>query len=324
MLSKRILEMPKIDLHCHLDGSLPKDVLENLLGRAIASSELKVSENCSSLSEYLTKFDLPLSCLQTAEAFRMASKEFLLSLQEDNIKYVEVRFAPQLSVREGLGCKKIMEAVLDGLETARAECGIHYGVIACMMRHHTEEQNLRMLKECGEFLGEGLYAVDLAGDESGFPTKKFYELFRQAKRMGYPFTIHAGECGDVNSIRCAIEWGASRIGHGIAMSGVSEVQKLCVQKHIGVELCPISNYQTRAVAPNQKYPLEEFEKNGVFVTINTDNRTVSGTNITKEMEFLQTRLGICEEQLRKYQLNAVEMAFCNDEVKHFLWKELLT
>lgn len=322
MLHKEFLDRPKIDLHCHLDGSMTLSCIQELLGREVSAEELQAGENCRSLSEYLVKFDLPLEAIQTREGLRKAAKDFLLDLKKEQTAYVEVRFAPQLSRHQGLNCGEVMESVLIGLEEAKAQCGIEYQVIACMMSHHDEETNLRMLKECREFLGEGLCAADLAGDEAGFPRQKFYPLFQAAKKLDYPFTIHAGECGDVNNVVMAAEWGASRIGHGIAMRGNKEVQKLIAGKHIGVELCPVSNYQTKALKPGELYPLREFAASGVPVTINTDNRTVSNTSITKEMEFLYENFGITEEELLRCQLNAVDVAFCDDGVKHKLWKRL--
>lgn len=321
-MSENILKMPKIDLHCHLDGSMSQDTLSELCGREVKMEEIQVGEPCGSLAQYLEKFDLPVSCIQTPEGLKLGAKNFLLDLQKDRMQYVEVRFAPQLSTSQGMNCKKVMEAVLDGLEEAKAQCGIEYGVIACMMRHHREDVNLQMLKECREFLGEGLVAVDLAGDEAGFPTKNFYELFKTAKAMDYPFTIHAGECGDVNSILMAAEWGAARIGHGIAMMGNPQVQEICRKKHIGIELCPVSNYQTKALKPGICYPIREFAKNGVLVTVNTDNRTVSNTSMAGEMQFLQKNFDITEEELLQYQFNAIEVAFCDDSVKQKLWRAL--
>ena len=322
MFEKEILNMPKIDLHCHLDGSMTQKGIEKILEREVGISELQVSSECRSLAEYLEKFDLPLECIQTPEGLKESSKEFLLNLQGDNVKYVEVRFAPQLSTTRGMNCTTVMEAVLEGLKAAKEQCGIYYQVIACMMRHHSEETNLSMLKECREFLGEGLCAVDLAGDEAGFPTRNFYELFQCAKKLDYPFTIHAGECGSVQSILDAVEMGAGRIGHGIAMKGIPEVQKELAKKHIGVEMCPISNYQTKALRPGEVYPIREFANAGVPVTVNTDNRTVSNTSLGKEMKFLWEQFGISVEELYQYQKNALEAAFCDELMKHEVWKSL--
>jgi adenosine deaminase len=178
------------------------------------------------------------------------------------------------------------------------------------------------MRECREFLGEGLCAIDLAGDEKSMPNALFGNLFAEAKKLDYSYTIHAGECGSVQSILDAVEMGAKRIGHGIAMMGNVEVQKLAANKRIGVEMCPISNYQTKALQPEQIYPVREFAKAGVPVTINTDNRTVSNTSITREMEFLNERFGISDEEFYQYQMNAVDVAFCDDAMKHEIWKAL--
>lgn len=322
MLEKDFLNRPKIDLHCHLDGSLTLKSMSEILGRTIHKNEIQVSDDCTSLAEYLQKFDLPIASIQTKEGLKKAAKEFLLELQKDHVKYVEARFAPSSSCSEGLSCGQVMEAVLDGLKEAHEECGILYQVIACNMRHLDEETNFRMMKECREFLGEGLCAIDLAGDEAGFPNGMFENLFMEAKKLDYPYTIHAGECGSVQSVLDAVELGAKRIGHGIAMMKNPDVQKLLASKRIGVEMCPISNYQTKALAQTDVYPIREFAKMGVLTTINTDNRTVSGTSITREMEFLNERFGISEEELYQYQMNAIDVAFCDDSMKHEIWKAL--
>lgn len=320
MLTKNFLSRPKIDLHCHLDGSMTLKGISEILGKNVTEADIQVSDDCTSLAEYLQKFSLPLKCIQTEMGLKKSAKDFLLGLQKDNVKYVEVRFAPSLSMEEGLSYKQIMESVLDGLKEASKECGIMYQVIACCMRHHDEETNLRMLRECREYLGYGLGAVDLAGDEAGFPTKNFYNVFDYARKVEYPFTIHSGECGDVGNILLAAEWGAKRIGHGIAMRGKPEVMKVIADKRIGVEMCPISNYQTKSLEPGSVYPIREFAKAGVLATINTDNRSVSNTSIAREMEFLNEQFGIEEEELYKYQMNAIEVAFCDDVMKHEIWK----
>ena len=322
MLSKEILNMPKIDLHCHLDGSLTQACLSELSGREVAIGELQVSEDCQNLAEYLEKFDLPLQYLQTADGLRKASRSFLLDLKKDNVSYVEVRFAPLLSVNEHLNCKQVMEAVLTGLEEAKKECLIPYNVIACAMRHHSTEDSLQMMKDCREFLGNGLCALDLAGNEAAFPMEGFRELFAEAKKMGYPFTLHAGECGSVENVIESVNAGATRIGHGIALRGNSEAIAFCREKKIGIEMCPISNMQTKAVARKEDYPIREFLDAGLLVTLNTDNRMVSNSTIAKEMDFVQNNYGISDEELRKITENAIEVSFAEDEVKQMLWKQM--
>ena len=166
-----------------------------------------------------------------------------------------------------------------------------------------------MIRTAREYLGNGVCAADLAGAEAIYPMSEFMELFGQAKKLGMPFTIHAGECGNVQNILDSVEAGALRIGHGIAMRGNSEVQKMIREKGIGIEMCPISNLQTKAVESESQYPLREFLDNGIKVTINTDNRTVSNTTMTKELQFIQEHYRITDEEIRLMMINAVDTAF---------------
>ena len=195
-------------------------------------------------------------------------------------------------------------------------------MIVCAMRNHSFEENLDMLKTARAFLGQGVCAADLAGDEASWPMSGFTGLFEEVRKMGFPYTIHAGECGSVQNIIDAVNCGAARIGHGTAMRGNPEVQKLCREKHIGIEMCPISNLQTRAVESTAQYPMREFLDAGLLATINTDNRTVSGSSVTKELEFIQKEYGVRDEEVLLLMRNAVSVSFAPDEVKAELLKEM--
>ena len=322
MQKNQIRQMPKVELHCHLDGSLSPGLIRSCLGREVPDSELMVAPDCRNLAEYLEKFSLPLCCMQTRDGLRMAGYDLIRSCAQENVCYVEVRFAPQFSHQQGLSDREVIQAVLDGLEQGRREYGVEYGVIVCAMRHLPEEENLAMIQAAAEFLGKGVCAADLAGDEAAYPMGGFMQLFEQVRAMGMPFTIHAGECGSVQNIRDAITAGAKRIGHGIAMRGDHELQSFCRERGIGVELCPHSNLQTRAVGSEAEYPLTEFLQAGVPVTINTDNRTVSGCTLTDEMAFVQTEWGVTDEQLWQMTENAVVVSFADDEIKTRLLEKI--
>lgn len=312
----------KVELHCHLDGSLSPSYIRSQLGEDITLSQLQVSEECRNLAEYLEKFDLPLLCMQTEEGLRRAGYDFIQSCAAENVQYVEVRFAPMLSLQKGLSPEHVIQAVLEGLEQGKQKFAVDYQVIVCAMRHHSQEENLRMLKAARLFLREGVCAADLAGNEAAYPMTEFLELFAQVKKMEMPFTIHAGECGNAKNIRDAIEAGAKRIGHGIAMRGNDEIQKLCRERHIGIEMCPRSNLQTKAVEELSRYPLREFLDHGLRVTINTDNRTVSNSTLTKEFAFIQESFGITDEEVIKMTRNAVEVSFAEDEIKERLHRKI--
>lgn len=315
--------MMKVELHCHLDGSLNVDFVDEVLrkqgivyGKEELRKKLEVQPDCTSLSEYLEKFDLPLLCLQTTEGLSRAAYELVQDVSKEDVKYIEVRFAPMLSVSGGLTCKEVIASVVEGLQQGQREFGVYASAIVCAMRHHTLEQNMEMLKVAREFVGKGVCALDLAGDEAAFPTILFRELFLKAKEWDIPFTIHSGECGSVENIREAIELGAKRIGHGIALQKSPELRGLCREKRIGIEMCPTSNLQTKAVVDFSEYPLREFLREGLLVSIHTDNRTVSATTVEKEQAYFD------ENIIRQCTLNAIETAFTNDEIKNEL-REML-
>lgn len=322
MTKDKLTVLPKVELHCHLDGSLSREFIERRLNRKVSQSELSVSDDCRSLNEYLEKFDLPGKCIMDEEGLSEAGYDVLKSMKQENVCYAEIRFAPLLSETEDMNCAKVTEALLAGLEKGKKDFGIEYGVITCAMRHHSEEENRRMIRTAREYLGYGVCAADLAGAEALYPMSEFMELFQETKKLGMPFTLHAGECGSVQNILDSVEAGAGRIGHGIAMRGHREVQKELQRKGIGIEMCPVSNLQTKAVESTKDYPMREFLDNGLKVTVNTDNRTVSNTTLTKELAFIQKTYGITDEEIRLMMKNAVDVAFADDAMKERILKRL--
>ena len=303
MTIEQLKALPKAELHCHLDGSLSREFMESQLGRRVQPEELSVSDDCTSLAEYLEKFSLPGQCIMDEKGLEAAGYDVLRTMSQENVRYAEIRFAPLLSETSGMNCRAVIEAVLKGLERGRADFGTEFGVITCAMRHHSQEDNSRMIKTAREYLGYGVCAADLAGAEAAYPMAQFMELFQNIHKLEMPFTLHAGECGSVQNIVDAVKAGAGRIGHGIAMR-------------------PISNLQTKAVNSPSEYPIREFLNTGLKVSINTDNRTVSNTSLTKELQFIQNTYGIQEEEIRLMMKNAVDTAFATDEVKERLYSEL--
>lgn len=319
----------KIELHCHLDGSLNLNFVDEMLReqgiiyeRSELEEKLKANPDCTSLTEYLEKFELPLLCLQTREGLKRAAYEVVENVASEGVKYIEVRFAPMLSILKGLNCSEVIASVVEGLEEAGKKYGVFASAIVCAMRHHSLEQNLEMLHAARKFVGQGVCALDLAGDESIFPTKLFRPLFEQARAWKIPFTIHSGECGSVENVREAIELGAKRLGHGIALQKSCQLRQLCREKEIGIEMCPTSNLQTGAVDSLENYPLKQFLEEGLLVSIHTDNRTVSGTTLLIEEAFLKDQLGLSEQVIEKCTENAIKTAFASAEIKEQLLQEL--
>lgn len=322
MTIEELKTLPKIELHCHLDGSLSKELIEKRLNRPVKEEELSVSDDCESLVEYLEKFALPGECLRDAEGLEEAGYDVLRTMSQENVVYAEIRFAPLLHVNHGFRTTQVIEALLRGLERGKKDFGVDYNVIVCVMRHHSFEESYAMIQEAYPFLGKGVCAADLAGAEGLYPMAGFMEFFKKVKELGMPFTLHAGECGEVQNILDSVDAGALRIGHGIAMRNHPEVQGLIREKGIGIEMCPISNLQTKAVADTSEYPLREFLDAKVPVTINTDNRTVSNTSLTKELEFIQRVYGIRDEEILQMMQNAANTAFVDEGKKQQLLSKL--
>ncbi len=322
MTTEELKALPKVELHCHLDGSLSREFIENRLGRPVKQEELQVSDDCTSLVEYLEKFALPGQCIMDEKGLEEAGYDVLRTMSLENVRYAEIRFAPLLSETAAMNCRSVIEALLKGLERGRADFGIRFGVITCAMRHHSQEDNSRMIKTAREYLGYGVCAADLAGAESVYPMSQFMELFQNARKLEMPFTIHAGECGSVQNIMDSVKAGAGRIGHGIALRGHYDLQRELATHGIGIEMCPISNLQTKAVNSTAEYPLREFLNAGLTVSVNTDNRTVSNTSLTKELQFIQKVYGIRDEEIPLLMKNAVDTAFVSEEEKERLYSEL--
>ncbi len=326
------MRLPKhfIDLHLHLDGAITLPIakrlaqLQNQMLPASSDEELaqllSIPKSCKDLNEYLKRFDLPISLLQTKESISEAV--FLVSeqLRRENVIYAELRFAPQSFTACGLTQREVIEAALDGL--ARTSfCG---NLILCAMRglgrETANEETVRLAKEYLVTHG-GVVAFDIAGAEGLFPTSDYRDLFALAAKLDVPFTIHVGEAAGADSVRCAIEMGARRIGHGIRSFEDETLIELLQKRQIPLEICPTSNRQTHAVADMRNYPLADFVKKGLCVTINTDNPAISSTTIAEEFAYAQT-LGITFEQEQRMLLSAVDAAFTDEATKQRL-KQLL-
>jgi adenosine deaminase len=319
-------KLPMIDLHVHLDGCIQPETLKKLAmkqGRPLPSDDctallpyVQVDEDCTSLTEYLTKFDFVLPFLQTADALEEVAFEVVRQAAEHRIKYIEVRYAPQLHRDNGLNVAHTIEAVLEGLRRGEERFDVKARVIAICMRSHSIAANLEVVAVAASYVGSGLVAVDLAGDEASYPASLFREVFTLAAELGIPVTIHAGEAAGADNIEEAVlRLGASRIGHGVRLRENPNVLRLIKERGIPLELCPTSNIQTKAVTGWDAYPIREYYDEGILFTVNTDNPGVSGTNITKEYQVLAERFGFTLREITTLILNGVEASFLGPHEK---------
>jgi len=322
--------LPKVLLHEHLDGVLrPKTVIA--LARSAKYDELPTGDpdelarwfhqgaNQGSLPKYLEGFAHTIAVMQTEEALERVAYEQAEDLSRDGVAYFETRFAPIFHTRKGLSHQQVVSAVLRGLERGRKDFGISSGLIICAMRNM--DVSLEMAELAVDFRERGVVGFDLAGEEGGHPPKKHVEAFHYIQRQNFNITIHAGEGFGKESIWQAIQYcGAHRIGHGtrliddIAVADgkavkLGDLAQYVLDKRIPLEICLLSNVHTGAARSLSEHPFKILYQEKFRVTLNTDNRLMSDTTMTKEFEAAQDTFGLSLDDFEKITINAMKSAF---------------
>jgi adenosine deaminase len=295
--------LPKADLHVHLDGSLRLETILEL-GRQYGvelpaidlpglDAAIGCGRNFGSLVEYLRGFDITLRVMQTEEALERIAFELAEDAHRENVRYMEVRYAPMLHTRLGLKLTKVVEAVLAGLRRARETYGIKANVIVCGIRNISAESSYQMAELAVAYKGRGVVGFDLAGAEADFPPKHHRAAFQLVRDNNVNCTIHAGEAYGPESIAQAIHvCGAHRIGHGCRLREDGDLLHYITDHRIPLECCPSSNVQTGAVKDLATHPLKLYFDLGVRVTVNTDNRLITDTSVSKELDLVHSELGV--------------------------------
>jgi adenosine deaminase len=312
--------LPKTDLHCHLDGSmrlktilelgeqqkvkLPADTEEGL------AKAIHMGQMCKNLEEYLVAFDVTLSVLQTAEALYRAAHELAVDAAAENVRYLEVRYSPALHLQKGLKMTTVIDSVLEGLRAAKRETGIKCGVIVCGIRHINPQTSMRLAELSVAYKNRGVIGFDLAGAEASFPAKDHKEAFQLILKNNVNCTAHAGEAFGPESIGQAIHYlGAHRIGHGTRLREDGDLLNYVNDHRIPLEVCPSSNVQTGAVPSLAAHPLKFYLDYGLRVTINTDNRLITDTTVTKELWLAHKHMGLELDDLTTTLVAGFKSAF---------------
>ena len=309
-----------VELHLHLDGALSIDNCKkiakiqniNIPDDNEISKMMTVSEGCNDLNEFLTKFDFALSLLQTPEGIENAIKNLEEELVEQGIVYAEIRFAPQLHATKGLSQDEVVAAAIKGLESSKLKSNL---ILCCMRGDNNHNENIETVKIAKKYLGKGVCAIDLAGAEALYPTANFEDVFKYAKELGVPFTIHAGEADGPKSVYDAIRFGAKRIGHGVRAVEDNDLIKIIAKQGITLEICPTSNICTSTYSKIEDIPIKKFIDNGINITINTDDPTVCNTKLKEELKLVANTFGLTYEDIVKLQLNAIKASFASEKIK---------
>lgn len=319
LTSEQLRRIPKAELHCHLDGSVrPSTLLE--LGReynvamprdtADALRDYMLVSDAKSLEDYLKRFEVTVSVMQTAEAIERIAYELVADAAADGVRYIEVRNAPILNSRGGLELGEALEAQIRGLERAERDYGIVARSIVCSLRQLPPETSLELAKLAVAYKGSGVVAFDLAGGEAGFPASAHAEAFAWARKHNLAITVHAGEGDGARSVRDAVhKCGADRLGHATRLIEDPDLTQYVNDRRIGLEICLTSNVQTHAAKSYETHPLRQYFDRGMNVALNTDNRLMSGTTLTDEYVFAARHLDFTLNELCTLALNGFESAF---------------
>jgi adenosine deaminase len=321
-----ISKLPKTDLHVHLDGSLRiETILElakednvELPARDAAGLRraMNIGQNCGSLVEYLKAFDVTLRVLQTRKGLVRSAYELAEDAARENVRYMEVRYSPMLHTRQGLKLTTVVEAVLEGLRAAQEEYGIESNVIICGIRNVSAESSLEMAELAVAYKNRGVVGFDLAGAEYDHPAKHHRAAFQLVRDNNINVTIHAGEAYGPESIAQAIHvCGAHRIGHGCRLRENGDLLHYLNDHRIPLECCPSSNVQTGAIRDLASHPIKLYKNLGLRVTVNTDNRLVTDTSVSKELWLCHKALGWGLADLKQVVLNGFKSAFLPFHVK---------
>jgi len=327
-----LFRLPKTDLHCHLDGSIRPRTMWDILEEEKANpfkniEELKanvsVPLDCSGLVEYLKCFDYVLAHLQKPKYIKRIAYELCEDAAAENVRRLEMRFSPILHTEKGAKPEEITEAAVQGALDSSRDNGISAGIIVCCIREKPPELSTKVAEIAAAYKDRGVVGMDLAGDETNFLSGLHSRAFQIARENDVNVTVHAGEVAGPESIKYAIEvLGARRIGHGLNLRMDPGIMDEVREREIPLEMCLTSNVHTKSIDSFEHHPLKYYLDNGIRVTMNTDNRLMSDTDMTTEFRRANRYLGLNMGDFRKIILNGVDAAFLDKNRKSILRKTI--
>lgn len=320
--------LPKIELHLHLDCSLSYRAV-SALAPSVTREEYErdyiAPARCANLADFLSRAPMGFRLMQTEDALRLVTEDVFQQLLEDGVIYAEIRFAPLLHTEQGLSPERVVAVVERSVERLIRETGMQAGVILCTLRHFTEAQSLQTAKLVEQFRGSRVVALDLAGDEAGFPLDAHVGAYRHAREHGLFRTAHAGEALGPESVWETLRLlDPQRIGHGTRSIEDPKLVEHLRSKRIHLELCPSANVQIiPSIRSMEEHPIDRLYRAGVSLNVNSDSRMLTPTTLTNEYECLQRVFNWSEQDLLRANLMGLDAAFVDDTLKQQLRKRLM-
>lgn len=336
-MSDLIQQMPKVQLHDHLDGGLrPQTILELADAGGIALPETDPTAlgdwffrgaAQGDLPKYLEGFAVTTAVMQDEESLRRVAREHVEDLSADGVIYGEIRFAPVLHTSNGLTMEQVLESVIEGMGEGSRATGTEARIIVCSLRHMDPAISLDSAKVAVQYRDRGVVGFDLAGDESGHPPADHNEAFQFLRKKNFNITIHAGEAFGLSSIWQAIQHcGAHRIGHATRLIEDDTVPgdhrgtlgEYILDHRIPLEMCLSSNLHTGAVTDLKEHPFPRYLREGYRVALNVDNTLMSQTTLTREWQLAQKLFSLENSDFERIAINAVKGAFCDHSLRKTL------
>jgi adenosine deaminase len=320
--------LPKIELHLHLDCSLSYQAVSRLapsVTREEYQRDYIAPARCANLADFLSRAPKGFQLMQTEDSLRLVAEDVFHQLIEDGVIYAEIRFAPLLHTERGLSPEHVVSIVENSVDHLIRETGMQAGLILCTLRHFTESQSMLTAHLVEKFYGSRVTALDLAGDEAGFPLDAHVGAYRYAREKGMHRTAHAGEgLGPEGVWETLRLLNPERIGHGTRSIEDPKLVEHLRRERIHLELCPTANVQIiPSIRSMEEHPIDRLYRAGVSLNVNSDSRMLTPTTLTREYEYLQRVFNWTDQELLQANLMGLDAAFADEEVKLHLRKRLL-
>ena len=336
-IEKLIVEMPKIELHLHLEGAIPIETLYNFVQRKGGDPSIGTIEDLkrrlvyTDFAHFIDVWTWMNSLIEEERDFEEIAYEVLHGLSQKNVKYVEAFYSPGDYWRQGLSVQGITEYMIRGKERAYRDFGIRSELIVDLVRDHGPKVGIQRLDEVTPFLGKGVIGIGLGGSEQSFPADPYASVYKEAKQRGFRLTAHAGEAAGPESVWAAVrKLGCERIGHGVRAREDPQLVSFLRERQIPLELCVVSNVRTKVCESVETHPIRQYFEEGLMVTVNSDDPTMFNTSITQEYLLLVQKLGFTLRDIRVLSVNGIESSFMSDKDKESMkalfereWQQLL-
>jgi adenosine deaminase len=321
-----IQQLPKVELHLHLDCSLSYEVVQTIdpsVTEAVYLQEYIAPEKCTNLADFLTRAGKGFALMQTKEQLQLVVHDLFRQMLADNMLYAEIRFAPLQHIEQGLTPHQVVAAVEEATAAAIKQTGIEARIILCTLRQYSSAQSMATVQLVQEFKNTTVAGFDIAADEAGFPIDNHIAAFSYAKEKNIFCTAHAGEAKGADSVWETLQYfGPSRIGHGVRSIEDSKLVQHLRKNKIHLEICPSCNVLINVYDNYKDHPIDDLYKAGVSLSVNTDTRTITNVTLIKEYQRLQDVFGWTVADFYNCNVYALQAAFIEEEIKRKLLYKL--